>query len=294
MENLQLFTQAKACGYTYFMMNLFWWKEKRLRTVWRVEKDRSTSFLVGTAHFTPYRFKKALTKLIQPSETVLFEGPLDQESMARVVEYGRQGEDSPSVYDALEPAAIKEINRQLGSRLSAPTTSAVSYLDLLHRTPPDFLEAQIRGVKPWLAFFTIWSTLLNWKYSMDVEAYQIAKKLGKKIEFLETIEEQLAALDGIPLERIVKFLNHIEYWKAYRELFLKAFLLGDLEKFVSMTGEFPTRCESIIAKRDPIFFKGIKAFSEKEDVVAFVGVIHIPGIQKMFLDRGYRVTQEEA
>lgn len=56
-------------------MNVSWWKEKRLRTVWRVEKGGTASFLVGTAHFTPYRFRKALTKLIQNADTILFEGP---------------------------------------------------------------------------------------------------------------------------------------------------------------------------------------------------------------------------
>jgi len=275
-------------------MNLFWWKRKPLRTVWRVEKEGRASLLVGTAHFFPYSFKEALAKLMNHADTVIFEGPLDQESMARVVEYGRKGVRSPSLYDALEPTAIREINRQLRSRLKAPTTSAGSYLDLLYRTTPDLFEAHTRGVRPWLAFFTVWSTLLNWKYSMDVEAFQIANKIGKKIQFLETIEDQVAALDGIPFERIVKFLNHIDYWNVYRELFLKAFLLGDLEKFVWITGEFPTRCESIIARRDPLFFKRIKAFSEQENVVAFVGVIHVPGIRKMFLDEGYKITQEEA
>jgi hypothetical protein len=275
-------------------MNLFWWKEKPLRTVWRIEKGGCNSLLVGTAHFFPYSFKKAMAKLMHCAETVIFEGPLDKESMARVVEYGRKGENAPSMYDVLKPAAIKEINRQLGSRSSAPTISAGSYLDLLHRGTPDLLETHTRGVRPWLAFFTVWSTLLNWKYSMDVEAYQIAQKLRKRVQYLETIEDQLAALDGIPFERMVKFLNHIEYWKAYQELFIKAFLLGDIEKFFSMTGEFPTRCESIIAKRDPIFFKRMKVFFEKGKTVAFVGVGHIPGIRKLFLDEGYRVIQEES
>ena len=101
-------------------MNLFWWKEKPLRTVWRVEKDGHTSFLVGTAHFSPYRFKKTLTKLIQGVETVLFEGPLDEESMARVVQYGQQGENTPSLYEALHPDAIVEINKLLSARSEPP------------------------------------------------------------------------------------------------------------------------------------------------------------------------------
>ena len=273
-------------------MNLFWWKEKPLRTVWKVDKDGQTSFLVGTAHFSPYCFKKTLSKLIQGVETVLFEGPLDAQSMARVVEYGRQGENSPRVYEALDPDAIKEINRQLADRLNTNTTTAGTGLDLLHPIASDLLKTITQGVKPWMAFFTIWSAFLNWKHSMDVEAFQIAQKLGKKIEYLETIEDQLAALDGIPFERIVNYLNHISNWKIHKEAFMKAFLEGDIQKFFSMTGEFPTRCESIIAKRDPIFFERIKTFFAEGKAAAFVGVAHIPGIRKMFLDEGYRVIQE--
>jgi len=274
-------------------MNLFWWKEKPLRTVWKVEKAGRISFLVGTAHFSPYSFKKSLTKLIQGVETVLFEGPLDQESMARVVQYGQQGENTPSLYKALQPAAIKEINRQLGTQ-SGSSTTAGSYLEILRPTASDLLEELARGVRPWMTFFTIWSAFLNWKHSMDVEALQVAQKLGKKIEYLETIEDQLAALDGIPFERIVNYLNHIKNWRVHKEVFKKAFLEGDIQQFFSMTGEFPTRCESILTKRDPIFFKEIQASSKEGKTVAFVGVAHIPGIRKLFIDEGYRVTQEES
>lgn len=262
-----------------------------MRTVWRVEKDGKSSLLVGTAHFFPYRFKKTLIKLIQSVETILFEGPLDQESMAAVVRYSRQGEESRSLYEALDPAVVKEINRQLRA-LWGPTPLAGSYLDLIYPTTPDWLEVHTRGVRPWMAFFTIWSAFLNWKHSMDMEAFRIAQALGKKIDYLETIEDQLKALDGIPFDNIVNYLNHIQDWSVHKDLFIKAFLEGDLQKFISMTGTFPTRCESIITKRDPLFFKRIKIFFDEGKTIAFVGVAHIPGIRKMFLDEGYRVTQE--
>ena len=71
-------------------MHLFFWKEKPLRTIWKVEKAGCTSFLVGTAHFSPYSFKKSLTRLIQDVETVLFEGPLDEE------EHGQGGSIRPA------------------------------------------------------------------------------------------------------------------------------------------------------------------------------------------------------
>jgi hypothetical protein len=273
-------------------MNLFPWKEKRLQTVWRVEKNGGVSFLVGTAHFSPISFRKALTKLVQESETVLFEGPLDQESMAVVARYGSRGEDTPSVYDLLNPAVIREINRQLADR-SGQASLAGSFLDIMNVKTSGFLEQHARGVRPWMAFFTTWSAFLNWKHSMDVEAFHIARKLGKSIDYLETIEDQLNALDGIPFDRIVNYFNRFQYWSAHRERFSKIFLEGELQNYLSVTGEFPTRCESIIGKRDPIFFQGMKTFFEKGRTTAFVGVGHVPGIRNMFLDEGYRVIQEE-
>ncbi len=273
-------------------MNLFWWQEKPLGTVWRVAKEENPSLLVGTAHFSPYRFKERLTRLIRGAATVLFEGPLDEESQARVVQYGQRGENAPSLYEALQPEVIVEINKLLKAGSSHPTTT-LPYLDLIHPTSSDFLRIQTQGFRPWMTFFSIWSAFLNWKHSMDMEAFHIARRLKKKIEYLETIEDQLAALDGIPFDRIVNYLNHIGNWGVHKEVFTKAFLEGDIQQFASMTGEFPTRCESIIAKRDPIFFKRMKVFFEKEKTVAFVGVAHIPGIRKLFLEEGYRVIQEE-
>jgi uncharacterized protein YbaP (TraB family) len=274
-------------------MRLFWWREKQFKSVWKVKKDRQSLLLVGSAHFCPYSFKKALTRLIQSAEAVLFEGPLDPESMARVVEYGRQWEGTPSLYDALDLSARKEINRQLARHLNS-NTSSDPYLDLLQPAVPNLLKAYTMGVRPWMAFFTVWSALLNWKYSMDMEAYEIARKLGRSIGFLETIEDQLAALDGVPFERFVNYLNHINFWKDYQGRFVRAYLAGDLEQFVSMTGLFPTRCESILAKRDPIFFQGIKNHIKKGPTTAFIGSAHIPGVLKLFLDEGYQITQDVA
>ncbi|MBM4278163.1 MAG: TraB/GumN family protein, partial [Deltaproteobacteria bacterium] len=212
----------------------------------------------------------------------------------RVVHYGQQGKTTPSVYEALDPETIRAINKQLSAQANSQSLStAVSYLDMIHPMSSDFLELHTRGVRPWMAFFTIWSAFLNWKHSMDVEAFHLARQLGKKIEYLETLEDQLEALDGIPFDRIVNYLNQFSHWKVHKELYLKAFLEGDLPKFFSMTGEFPTRCESILKKRDPIFFEKMKTFFPKGRTVAFVGVAHIPGIRKMFLDEGYQATQEE-
>ena len=274
-------------------MALFTWTEKRLRTVWKVEKNGSGSFLVGTAHFSPVSFRRGLTRLVRESNIVLFEGPLDQESMAEVARYGSRGEDTPSVYDALDPSVIREINRQLADQ-SGKATLAGSFLDLINVNTSGFLEEHIRGVRPWMAFFTTWSAFLNYKHSMDVEAFHIARGLRKEIAFLETIKDQLNALDGIPFDRIVNYFNQFHNWNAHRELFSKVFLKGNVPDYLSITSEFPTRCDSIIGHRDPLFFRRMKTFFEKGRTTAFVGVGHIPGIRKMFLEEGYHITQEQS
>jgi hypothetical protein len=272
-------------------MSLLPWKEKRLRTVWRVDMKGCSSYLVGTAHFSPISFQRALTRLIQRSQTILFEGPLDRESMEKVARYGSRGEGTPSVYDAVDPVIIRAINQRLSQSVQAST--AAPFWDLLSARTSGFLEENARGVRPWMAFFTTWSAFLNWRHSMDVEAFHIARRMGKEIQFLETIEDQLAALDGIPFERIIHYFHRFEEWNAHRERFTKIFLEGELQNYLSHTGEFPTRCESIIGKRDPIFFRRIKAFFEKGATTAFVGVGHIPGIRSLFLDEGHRIFQEE-
>jgi uncharacterized protein YbaP (TraB family) len=266
-----------------------WWRARKLKMVWRLEKEGRTSFLVGTAHFSPFRFRKALIKLIERVETVFFEGPLDPESMTRVAQYGRQGENISSLYEALEPAVIKEINRCLNDRV--PHRSAESYLELFQPNTSDFLETHVRGVRPWMAFFKLWSAYLNWQYSIDMEAFHIAQKLEKKIHFLETIEEQLTALDGIPFERIVEYVNRFEHWKSYKDLFWNFFLGGDLDKLMSRTTQFPTRCESVLGHRDLRFFERMKVFFEEGAAIAFLGLSHIPVIKKMFLEEGYHITQ---
>jgi uncharacterized protein YbaP (TraB family) len=271
---------------------MFFWRTKRkpFRMVWRIEKEGKTSYLGGTAHFFPSSLRRDIEKLIHWTEDVLFEGPLDQESMARVANYGRQGESGPSVYEALDPAAKKEINKQFSHPFSHPLSSD-SYLQLFIPSSSDFLEAYTRGVRPWMAFFNLWSSNLNWRHSIDLEAYYIALKMGKKIHFLETIEEQLAALDGIPFERIVEYVNTFEHWKSYKEQFLRDFLEGNLEKLMSRTNKFPTRCESILGRRDERFFERMKPFVERGSAIAFFGLSHIPAIKKMFINEGYDVTQ---
>ncbi len=268
---------------------LFWLRDKPLRMVWTVTRGRQKSYMVGTAHFFPYSFARSLTGLLQKVETAVLEGPLDEVSTRQVVEYGRQDGNGTALVEMLEPAAIAEINRQLGRRLEEQVDET-PYL-LFRPARPNYVEMYTAGLRPWAAFFSIWSTYLNWKYSVDVEAYQIARKLDKQVFFLETIDEQLAVLDGIPLERMARHLNAVEEWPVFAERYTRAFLEGDLANFLSATERFPTRCPVVVGPRDTILFQRMKEFFEIGPAAAFVGAPHIPGVSRLFQEEGYQVSQ---
>jgi len=264
-------------------------REKPLRMVWQVEKDGCRSYLVGTAHFFPYSFAGSLARLLQKVDTVLFEGPLDEASTARIAEYGRQGADSPPLVEALEPDAVKAINKLLARRLERRDGDGL--LLLLQPTEPDYLALYTGGVRPWAAFFFLWQTCLNWTYSVDLEGYRLAQQLGKRIDFLETLEEQLAVLDGIPFERIVRQLNQVGEWPHYTDCYVDYFLSGKLDELMTLTDRFITRDRPVIMARDVILFERMKPVFDREAAVAFIGFPHVPGVTRLLLEQGYRVTQ---
>jgi len=267
-------------------------KRKEFKMIWKIEKHGVEGYLAGSAHFFLYPFKKSLSSYIGRVRRVLFEGPLDEKSMGRVVTRGVEKGGAEAIYAALDPQTIGRIRKIIAPLRS----SSPSFPDFLTIKPfsQDPLFIWFKTLRPWLAFFQIWSQFLKnngWKYSVDLEALKIATQLKKEIFFLETIEEQVAALEGVPLERIINYLKQIEHWEDYARNHAHYYLQGDLEQIMVLNREFPTRCPSIVDNRDPVMFERIKAFLAKGEVIAFVGTSHIQGITKFLQEDGYAVRK---
>jgi uncharacterized protein YbaP (TraB family) len=274
------------------MKLLSWSDQKPLRMLWLVEKGGQTSHLVGTAHFFPYSFRRSLKRLMRSVETVMFEGPLDQVSSNQIAEYSRQGEDMPAFVNQLTPDAIQEIDRLLRDRLDGQENHA--WIWSMVERKPVYFETFTRGMRPYAAFFSIWQTCLGWKYSVDMEGYQIACKLGKQICFLEILHEQLRVLDSISQDRIVRILNDVKNWDEYNQQYVSYYLDGDLENLLNLTSGFATRGEVVIGKRDRIQYERMQPVFERENALAFIGFPHIPGVTELFRENGYSVTQVDA
>lgn len=265
-------------------------KERALRMVWEVEIGGQCSLLVGTAHFFPYRFRVALRALVGRADVVLLEGPLDADARHKVVAAGsaRRG---ASLYDALDAETLRKINAVLQS--PAPSSrSAELYWSVLRGSTPVTPGEEIRQLEPWMAFFRIWTEYRRrdgWMHSVDLDAADIAAAMKKDVNTLETIEEQIAALGRIPLQRIVDFLKEAD-WEAYRRDYVRHYLEGNLGALLAMAQAFPSYCEPVIEARDPVLLERMLPYFERGKAVAFVGIMHCRGLVTLLRSRGHAVS----
>jgi uncharacterized protein YbaP (TraB family) len=265
-------------------------REKELKMIWAVEKDAARSHLVGTAHFFPHSFKASLSRCLENARIAMFEGPLDEESMTRVVNSGTDANSGYHLFDDLDRKTIEKITRELAPPCRGRDSFMVLNLRKFRVENP--LYDMLKGMKPWLAFFTIWSNFLKnngWKYSVDLEAYTLAEQMGKKIDFLETIDEQIGVLESLTRERIVAFLNRVDQWHDLVRGYADCYLAGDLESLKSTGLRFPSRHRSVINHRDKIFYENMLEYLKSGDAVAFVGAPHVRGVGKLLGEAGFRI-----
>lgn len=259
--------------------------------IWQVEKNHKRSYLVGTAHFFPYSFKTSLKRCLENAATVLFEGPLDQNSMAKVVNCGFNDQSSYHIFNDLDQPSIDRITRELAPQCRGRNTFFV--LNLRKFSIENPLYEMVKGMEPWLAFFTIWSNYLKkngWKYSVDLEGYTLAKGLGKKIVYLETIEEQINVLENLAHDRIIDFLKRVDQWQELAQGYVACYLAGDLEQIKSKGLRFPSRHHSVIDHRDKIFCTRMLEYLKAGDAVAFVGAPHVRGVCDLLRADGFQIA----
>jgi hypothetical protein len=221
----------------------------------------------------------------------MFEGPLDSENMQRVVNSGLDPDSDYHLFDDLDRKTIDKITRELAPPCRGRDTFMVLNLRKFRVENP--LYDMIKGMKPWLAFFTIWSGFLKkigWKHSVDLEAYTIAAEMGKKIECLESIEDQISVLESLSRERIVAFLNRVNQWHELARGYADCYLAGDLARLKSQGLRFPSRHRSVINHRDKIFYENMREHFSGGGAVAFVGAPHVRGVSRLLLEDGFRIT----
>ncbi len=265
-------------------------EQRPFAMLWELEKNGRTSWIGGTAHFFCCSFTRSLARLFEKADTVLFEGPLDRDSLAEVERIGRSpAPDAPRLHDCLNEAEIRRLERVV----RGPTGLPARLLNLVHPHPAD-VRGLLADTRHWFAFFSLWTAFLErrgWRESVDLEAWNLALDMGKTVIGMESLDEQIASLEAVPLPRAQAFLRNCGTWDACTRRNVRAYLAGDLEGMLGTSTEFPTRTEQIIGRRDARFLERMLPYLEQGRSVVFVGAAHMLNLRRMLAEEGFRIRK---
>ncbi len=260
--------------------------------VWRVQKGDKISWIGGSAHFFCYSFERSFRQLFSQVDTVLFEGPLDAEAL-RVVE--AEGKRLTPEQQPLLPLLQEEDIQLLERVVRGPEGWWARLLNTQAQRRVD-VRWYLAHSRPWTALFTLWTGFLErkgWQQSVDLEAWYLAHEMGKQVVAMESLEEQLASLNAVPPERVVRYFRNCKQWEGMITKNVRAYLRGDLLGLMGTSAEFPTRTHTIINERDERFRRRMRPFLEQGRAAVFVGTAHMLNLRTMLAQDGFTLTQEQ-
>lgn len=265
-------------------------QQREFAMLYEVRKGHSLSYLGGSAHFFRYSFEFSFRRLFEPLHTVIFEGPLDEDFLARVEAVGRSPEPgSPRVIDAMNEADLVRLERTVYG--PEGTLARIAGEQRPRRVDVRRLLAETR---PWFGFFTLWVAWLErlgWRQSVDLEGWNTARDMGKTVIAMENLEEQVASLESVPIGRVVDFFRRCEEWPGFIRRNVRTYLAGDLLGMMGSSIEFPSRTERVINFRDERFRRRMRPFLEAGNCAVFVGTAHLMGLIPMLREDGFSVVR---
>lgn len=258
--------------------------------LWQVEKKGRISWIGGTAHFFCYSFERSFSRLFEKLDTVIFEGPLDEDSLAAVDRAGKTLlPGQPPLIEALSEEQVRRLERVV----RGPEGGLARWLNMEADRKAD-VRWLLRHARPWCAFFSLWTAFLErlgWRESVDMEAWRIAQAMGKKVLAMESLEEQLISLDSVPAQRVLNYLRNCAAWRAQARRNVRAYLAGDLGRMMGSSTEFPTRTEYVISVRDQRFRERMRPYLEEGRCAVFVGSAHLINLRQMLVEDGFTVRR---
>ncbi len=265
-------------------------RQRRFAMLWEIEKNGSRSWIGGTAHFFCYSFESSFRRLFEQVDTVLFEGPLDPESLNQVSVAGRApAPETPRLIDRLSEPEIRRLERVV----CGPRGFWPRFFGYEHKDPPD-VRHLLAHTRPWMAFFSLWTGFLarrGWTQSVDLEAWHLAQEMGRAVRGMESIAEQIETLESISLARIVNFLRQCGQWQRFIRRNERAYLKGDVDNLFGTSIEFPTRTELVIHRRDARFLARMRPFIDAGRCAVFVGSAHMIHLRAMLAEAGFRIRR---
>lgn len=246
-------------------------------TMWRIDGATNSVYLLGSIHL--------LREQDHPLPAVIDTAYEDAEVL--VMELDMDDLDPVSTQAAFNRAGVLRDGRTLkdlmGDELYAEAESAAQAVDI-----PIELLAQS---EPWLAAMTVELMALyrigfNPVYGVELTMTARATRDGKPIEGLETVDEQLSFLDGLPLdvqnEMLLQTLRESAGLREHIDELIRAWRHGDIatldEGLLESIAEESELHDVLIVQRNRRWVDAILEWlDDDQDYLVIVGALHLVG-----------------
>ena len=263
-------------------------------TMWMAEGAANRVYLLGSVHLLrrqDHPLPQVIDSAYDDAETLFMELDMDDlDPLAMQATINRLGmlEDDRTLADLM------------GTDLYAEALAVAEELDI----PLEMLAR----TEPWYAAITVEQLALsrigfNPLYGVEMHLMQKATRDGKPIYGFESVDEQLAFLDGLSLdaqrELLMQTLEESTSIRVIMDELIRAWRKGDIgymeENLLADVANYPELYETIVAERNRNWVDTIDdLLDENDDYLVVVGALHLvgnDGVPNLLEQRGHTVIQ---
>jgi uncharacterized protein YbaP (TraB family) len=263
-------------------------------TMWMAEGTSNRVYLLGSVHLLraqDHPLPQIIDQVYEEAETLYMELDMDDlDPLLMQSTINRLG-----MLD--EETSLRDV---MGDDLYAEATARAAELEL----PLEILER----TEPWLAAITVEQLALsrigfNPSYGVEMHLLKKASGDGKEILGFESVEQQLAYLDGLSLDAqrdlLMQTLAESAAIEELMDDLILAWRSGDIDylerTLLEDVSGYPELYDTIVASRNRLWVDTIDALLEqREDYLVVVGALHLvgdDGVPQLLEQRGVRITQ---
>ena len=263
-------------------------------TMWLAEGVSNRVYILGSVHL--------LRREDHPLPAVMEAAYADAEAL--IMELDMDDLDAAVVQASTNRLGMIQDERTLKDFLGAArydeAVAAAEEMDI----PFDMLEK----TEPWFAAITVEQLALmrigfNPLYGVELHMTMKATQDGKEVTGLETIDEQLAMLDGLSIEAqndlLLQTLAEGGNIEAFMDDMIRAWRVGDVDyletNMLDDMAQYPELFDVIVERRNRRWVGEIEALlDDEDDYLIVVGALHLVGdvgVPALLEQRGVRIGQ---
>jgi hypothetical protein len=178
--------------------------------------------------------------------------------------------------------------------------SATAWTTLVHAVAPQGVdEATLKHFKPWLAEFLVINAMVPKGEATDHALKRAAKEKGLALEYLETWQEQVDAVEkALDDKSLEQTLADLDGGKTVLGELVTAYKQGDVDAIVKLTTDptqmTPEAADVMLYQRNKNWEPKLEAYLARGKVFVAVGAGHLPGpggVLELLAKKGYKVER---